>query len=71
MNDTKQFEKDAAAVSAVGILGNLVLTLFKIVAGVAAHSSVPLKSRSSASSMAFSITCVVVMPSKRRSRDTT
>jgi len=39
VNERSQFEKDASVVSAVGIFGNLILTLFKAVAGIVGHSS--------------------------------
>ena len=39
MKDIGSFERDASVVSAVGIIGNLILTLFKAVAGIVAHSS--------------------------------
>lgn len=39
MNERSQFEKDASVVSAVGIFGNLILTLFKAMAGILAHST--------------------------------
>ena len=39
MNESKEFKKDASIVSAVGIFGNLILTVFKAVAGIIGHSS--------------------------------
>ena len=39
MNESKEFRKDASIVSAVGIFGNLILTVFKAVAGIIGHSS--------------------------------
>lgn len=39
MKTNSNFERDAAVVSTVGIVGNLILTLFKAAAGFLAHSS--------------------------------
>lgn len=39
MSESKEFKKDASIVSAVGIIGNLILTVFKAVAGIVGHSS--------------------------------
>ncbi len=39
MKTNSSFERDAAAVSTVSIVGNLILTLFKVAAGILAHSS--------------------------------
>ena len=41
MNETRknEFQKDTNTVSAVGIFGNLILTVFKALAGIVGHSS--------------------------------
>ena len=38
MNSSTSFQREAARVSAVGVFGNLILTLFKAAAGILAHS---------------------------------
>ena len=60
MKDIGSFERDASVVSAVGIIGNLILTLFKAVAGIVAHSSAMVSDAiHSASDVVSSIIAIV------------
>ncbi len=60
MKDTAAFEKDASVVSAVGIIGNLILTLFKAAAGIIAHSGAMVSDAiHSASDVVSSIIAIV------------
>ena len=72
MHDKNQFEKDAAVVSAVGIFGNLALTLFKLLAGILGHSSAMISDAvHSASDVLSSIIAIVGIRLSTRPPDET
>lgn len=60
MGNSGNFEKEAAVVSAVGVVGNLILTLFKAVAGIVGHSGAMVSDAIHSASDVFSSIIAIV-----------
>ena len=70
MSENRQFDHDASIVSAVGIIGNLVLTLFKALAGIVGHSGAMLSDAvHSASDVLSSIIAIIGIRFSTRASD--
>ena len=60
----KQFEKEAMKVSTVSIVVNVLLSLFKLLAGVIAHSGAMISDAIHSASDVFSTIIVMVNPTR-------
>lgn len=68
--DDREFERIATRVSVVGIVGNLVLTVFKIIAGIIGHSGAMISDAiHSASDVVSSIIVIVGVKISRKEAD--
>lgn len=59
-NEFEEFEKNAVRVSAVSIIGNTVLSMFKLLAGIIAHSDVMISDAVHSASDVFSSIIVII-----------